>query len=351
MFPVSHSFTHQSIERLQAASSDAEVAKTCIQLLKSNKINNLSCHEWVDWLDKTKKYLETALKIDSNVAALLKVELEFRKKDDHLPVIQAYGKLESGRVLALPQFRLVSINRIEWGLILHKEWEKSVKWNENEEIAAILERKEDQIKREVFTGYTDPCRYAKKYLDAPRPARQITIETAEEAHALVRYLEDLKLIPWRKNLSDCHYLSHAAWEFVDAFAIDPKCFSFVTIGNRCLFRPSDPDSPGPSFNSIKWQYHVALSVQTEKDGLYILDPCVSPEKALKLEEWKKNLNAAHLVPKFESIKELDPTERFIRARTAFAVVTAECFPGLKEKIRLEETPVLKTLVEPFVIKT
>lgn len=344
MFSIHHPFIDYSVAVLRSQTSEAGVAKTCMQLLKSNQINNLSCHEWVNWLDKTKSYLETAIKIDENVASLLKVELEFRKKDYHMPVITAYGKLGKDAIEVLPKFRLLSMNRIEWGLIRGKGREKHADWDDQEDLPAILQRKQAQIKGDVINDVGRPCIYAKRVLNVPRSDQQADVVTIKAADAIVQYLEKLHLIPWRTNQYDCHYLAHAAWQFVDALSIDPKYFFFATIGDR--FNRS-LSVPGPSLNGIKWRYHVALGVQIPQEGDYILDPWVNPEKALKLEEWTKILNSSPLLLHFESIETFDHTELCIRAETAFAIATAKRFAGLSDKITSVHTPLLKAIVEPF----
>lgn len=345
MFPVQSSFIPYSLEALQKEPDAIGQAKTCVRLLKSSQINKLSCHEWVEWLGKTKDYLETALKIDKDAAKLLEAELRFRKKDHHLPVIASYGKVENGAITVAPQLRLISLSRTQWGLLKPEKWKKPSDWDGSEETEAVLQHKNDQICDEIFTNVGNPVTYAKRLFNAPKPIEFSTVKNKEDANALVRYLEDLQLIPWRTNLYDCHYLALAAWEFIEALNADPKAFRLLTVGSRFSF---ESNHPGPSLNGLKWQYHVGLAVETKEDGPFILDPWVDPVKALTIEEWKKILNASDLPTSSESIAGIDLSERAMRASTAFAIATGNRFPGLDAKIPSETHPLLKELIDKIV---
>lgn len=330
MYPIDHPYVNESMRALAPLQEPGAIADTCIKLLKSNTINQLSTHEWVGWLDKVKDYLETALKVSikgEDIRALIQCEMEFRKKDYTLPIIVSYGSLADGKVQE-PIIRLVSQQRMEWGLFLKRQ--PPDMWNENWDVPTVLREKKDLT---VQQSVGNPTNYAARALNILAPVVKSIPQTKQDATALVHYLH--KLFPWKDNIN-CEYRALAAKKFIEALGVDPEALSFVIIGNKSYFGASST----LSFKDYKWKYHEVLGVKTANDGFFVLDPTVHETEALKVEQWQAMINGLN-----HNVFMLSQSD--CRDDTAYAVATHNRFPGL-EKISDETHPSLVALAKDYV---
>jgi hypothetical protein len=341
MYIVDNSFIRHSVDLLKSQDSDEKIANTCVSLLKSNDINRLNPEEFSLWVESTSSYLETALNVEKtgkDVFALLNAEISYRENDNWIPVIVKHGSIANG-VVTKPLLRNLSIERFEWGLYQHKN-----QWNDQEAVENIVKMKQKnsyQMDLTPFQAYT----YAKKRLNA-KPEKLSTITTKNEADLLVKFLYEIRMIPWDSDLPYCHVMAWAAWEFLDTIAIDPKSLFFITAGDHSL-----SNQKGPCTNGIYWAYHTTLAIRVNEKYI-ILDPSVDKEKALTLEDWQKEIKAEHLPVRFEpvlnSITYKDVTDYkygSTEGTSALALSSGNRLRGLKEISEKKDIPLLSALIK------
>jgi hypothetical protein len=342
MFEINNSFISKSVDQLNKWVAPEKIADCSINLLKSKEINRLNSHEFTHWLGQTKKYLETALKVDNKrkeIQDLLCAELDFRKRHVQIPTILSYGKISQGRLVKEPILQLLSKERIELGIVRIPGKETYV-WDETKETHEIVALKKYQLDEGLLEIEfpVDPYRYIQRFFSA-KPPEVYIIESKKDADTLVQFLANFGPIKWQQNVQNCEYRAQAAYKYSEALGIDPKSLSFVEIGNRSYQLSNQPLL---TFEGVKWSYHVALAITTKEGEIFIIDPSTSPKESLTPKEWQGRINGNHFNIRFESIipNELDLS-------TSFAVANGGKLPSFKEMLSERDHPILKSITEKY----
>jgi len=319
-----------------------ETADVCIKLLKGNGINRLSAHEFIHWLDCTKGYLETALKVDQkgkDVRDLLEAELCFRKQHIQMPVFVSYGKISKGQIIEQPQIRLVSMERIEHHII------NPIKenWDENWTVQEIIRRKQDIFdEAPLTTAYG----YPRRFFNARPPKEFSVIENKQAADALTHYLAGLKPIFWDDYIN-CERRSMIACEYLEGLNVDPKRLSFVRVGKE----PWEKfDESNTLYGNYRWSYHQAVVIETQKGERFVLDPASDPEKALDPTKWAAIYGRKLTIHSQPVLHQDEETRPWYSPKygdgAEFAIARGEKLPGLRE-IVTESHPLLKAITSPY----
>jgi hypothetical protein len=350
MFPIIDRFIEESLTFLAVQQTPEAVANRCIKLLKGNGINRLSAHEFTHWLDRTKEYLETALKVDQkgkDVRDLLEAELCFRKKHIQMPIFVSYGKISKGQIVEQPQMRLLSMQRIAYQIIRPRGQEN---WDENIDISEILDRK-TQLLENLYCDdihEVNPYGYVKRIFNAPAPKEFCVIKDKNDADALTRYLAGLKPILWDDQIY-CELRSVAACEYLEGLNIDPSRLSIVRVGIQSQLEPHDETNT--LYGNFRWSYHQAVAIKTQEGERFVLDPATDPAKALNLHEWARiygNGLTIHSRPALLHKEGTRPwcADKYGDSKTAFAISRGEKLPNLTG-IVTESHPLLKAITSPY----